>query len=140
MGIAGYFQLILHLLQINDIEKNTSLNKTNVNSDWIQVYQEGFKINFIEQDIKEYIDTLHATFDSSDLRTKIQLDYDIEDAKKKLNALFEQNEWADIFKYVEKSALKYDKTIFERLRREVMIEGVTNEFIEKLSLFIQSLS
>lgn len=63
-----YFQLILHLLKIHTIESSTSLHESGFRSDWKSVYEEGFKINFITQEMANFVNELHAQFEPEELR------------------------------------------------------------------------
>jgi len=134
-----YFQLILHLLQIQDIESNISLNPQNKKNDWHSVYQEGFKINFIAHDLKEFVDNLHEVFEEEELRKAKKTTYSPEELKIKIKTFFEENKWAELFEIMEKSTLNYEKATFNKFKREFINgEGTTINFKDRLKIFIQS--
>lgn len=134
-----YFQLILHLLKIHDIENNTSV-LNNTTNDWQNVYEQKFKINFVEDNLEEFVHNLHKQFDASELRkADASLALNIEELKTKLNAWIEEGDYSQAFSAIEANpALVYDKVIFNQLRDEISFK-ITLNTIKQFQTFITSI-
>jgi|GEM_PF-4872165 len=134
-----YFQLILHLLKIHDIETNTSVLNNTAN-DWQNVYEQKFKINFVEDNLEEFVHNLHQQFAPAELRkADASLAFSIEELKTKLNEWIEEGDYPKAFTAIEANpTLVYDKVIFNQLRDEMSFK-ITLNTIKQLQTFITSL-
>ncbi|MDX2303799.1 MAG: SIR2 family protein [Microscillaceae bacterium] len=137
-----YFQLILHLLKIDEIKSsNTSLIQKDFYSDWKQVFEEGFQVKFIDDDLEEFVNTLYACFEPSELRKAAEKpDFDIKAFKEKLQTEVDQGEYNKVFAEIDDHTahLMYDQHLFNRLRSEMSFK-ITLDLIQQLKTFITTL-
>ncbi len=135
-----YFQLILNLLNIQDIESSTFLSETEFQSEWRTVYEQGFKLNFVMDNSQTFIDKLHQVFDKDELRkANPKGRFSLEAFKQQLNDLLNEGEYDRIFEAVRSQAgLNYDVGTFNRLQQEMSFK-ITFDLITQLKIFIGTL-
>lgn len=135
-----YFQLILHLLNIQDIESSTFLSGQDFDSDWRNVYEEGFKVNFINHDLESFVNTLHEQFEAEELRKADESKVlSITDFQAKLNDWLNEGLYEQIFMAITAHQnLDYDKIAFNKIRDELTFK-ITLDNIKQLQMFITTL-
>lgn len=135
-----YFQLILHLLNIQDIESSTSFTGKDFDSDWRNVYEEGFKVNFINHDLESFVNTLYEQFEADELRKADESKaVSITDFQQKLSDWLDEGSYKQIFMAITSHQnLDYDKGNLTRLQNE-MVFKITFDLLNQLKIFITTL-
>lgn len=138
-----YFQLILYLLNIQQIDRKLHLFNGNSNNNWKEVYEQGFNLSFINKNLDDFVNELYAQFPANELRQSDKQENKasyIEELKTKLNNWLEEGSYDQIFQRIfSDENLKYDKMILRDLQKEMSFT-ITLKLIQRLAVFITTLS
>jgi hypothetical protein len=135
-----YFQLILHLLRIVDIESCKSLEGEPGEGEWRSIYKNGFRISFVNENPEAFIDRLHGCFNENELRKALpDNENNIEQFKEELLRLIDEGESYRVFSKIKKSNFKYEALNFNRLQSELAFGG-SYETYQRLKVFVESIS